>query len=117
MTYDLNFDVDAVLKTLGTVSDNYPEGSEEAAALRIAAVALLYIGDRQQLDDYREYFRRFSSPKPITIAHSFEKREDADAWLASGCAKEGELVRIAGQGFVVLNALKGLKFVPLSLPE
>lgn len=28
MTYDSNFDVDAVLKTLGTVSDNYPEGSE-----------------------------------------------------------------------------------------
>ena len=32
MSYNSNFDVDAVMKTLGTVSDKYPEGSPEDSA-------------------------------------------------------------------------------------
>jgi hypothetical protein len=80
-------------------------------------VALLYLRDSQNLEEYRAYFRSFLAPKPIVIAQTFATRAAADAWLASGNAKDGDLVKIAGQGFVVLNSLKGLKFVPLNLPE
>jgi hypothetical protein len=69
------------------------------------------------LDDYREYFRRFFTYKPVTIAQTFATREEADTWLASGKAKDGDLVKIADQGFIVIDALKGLKFVPTRLPE
>jgi hypothetical protein len=74
MTYHSNFDVDAVMKTLGTVGAKYPEGTPEDEALRIASVA-------------------------------------------SGNAKDGDLVKIADQGFVVYDMPKGLKFVPRPLPE
>jgi hypothetical protein len=117
MTYNSNFDVNAVMRTLGTVSDKYPEGSPEDEALRIAAVALLYVRDIQKLDEYRDYFRRFFTYKPITIAQSFATRDEADEWLASGQAKNGDLVRIADRGFVVYDLPKGLKFVPAPLPE
>lgn len=117
MTYDSSFDVDAVMKLVGTVGAKYPEGSPEDEALRIVSVALLYIRDHQKLDDYREYFRKFFTYKPVTLSQTFATREAADAWLASGNAREGELVKIGNEGFVVLNALKGWKFVPSRLPE
>ena len=117
MAYHPDFDVDAVMKLVGTVGSKYPEGSPEDEALRIVSVALLYIRDQQKLDDYREYFRRFFTYKPVTLSRTFATREEADAWLASGNARDGELVKIGGQGFVVLDALKGLKFVPSRLPE
>jgi hypothetical protein len=117
MTYNSNFDIDAVMKTVGTVGAKYPEGSPEDEALRIVSVALLYVRDSQKLDEYREYFRRFFTHKPVTIAQTFATREEGEKWLASGDAKDGDLVKIAGQGFIVIGALKGLKFVPTRLPE
>jgi hypothetical protein len=117
MTYHSDFDVDTVMKTLGTVGAKYPEGTPEDEALRIAAVALLYLRDLQKLDEYRDYFRRFFTYKPVTPARTFATREEADKWLASGNAKDGEFVKIAGQGFVVYEMPKGLKFVPRPLPE
>lgn len=121
MAYNSNFDVDSVLATLGTVNEKYPEGSPEDEALRIAAVALLYVRDIQKLDEYRDYFRRFYIPaiESVTVAHTFATRGDADAWLASGEAREEELVRIAGQGFRVIAAprSRGLMFLRTPLPE
>jgi hypothetical protein len=117
MTYDSNFDVNAVMKILGTVSGKFPEGSPEDEALRIAAVALLYVRDIQKLDEYRDYFRRFFTYKPIIVAQSFTTREEADEWLASGEAKNGDLVRIVDRGFIVYDLPQGLKFVPAPLPE
>jgi hypothetical protein len=117
MNYDSHFDVDAVMKTVGTVGARYAEGSPEDEALRIVSVALLYIRDIQKLEEYREYFRRFFTYKPVTLAQTFATREEGETWLASGAAKEGDLVKIADQGFVVIDALKGLKLVPTRLPE
>ncbi len=48
MTYNSNFDIDAVMRTVGTVGAKYPEGSPEDEALRILSVALLYVGDIQK---------------------------------------------------------------------
>jgi hypothetical protein len=117
MAYDSNFDVDAVMKTLGTVSDKYPEGSPEDEALRIAAVALLYVRDIQKLDEYRDYFRRFLTYKPISISQTFATREEAEQWLSNGQARDGEFVEVAGQGFVVYELPTGWRLVPVPLPK
>lgn len=121
MSYNSNFDVDSVLALLGTVNQKYPDGSPEDEALRIAAVALLYVRDIQKLDEYREYFRKFYIPaiESVIVSQTFSTRAEADAWLASGTAHEDELVRIAGQGFRVIPERKGtgLMFLRTPLPE
>ncbi|MFL5358477.1 hypothetical protein [Archangium sp.] len=121
MKYNPNFDVDSVLDLLRTVNEKYPEGSPEDEALRIAAVALFYVREKQRLEDYREFFRSFYTPAIdyIVVAQTFATREEADGWLASGKAQEGERVRIAGEGFRVIPERKGpgLRFLRSPLPE
>jgi hypothetical protein len=116
MTYNSNFDVDAVMKTVGTVAAKYPGGSPEDEALRIVSVALLYVRDIQKLEDYRDYFREFFTYKPLIAAHTFATREEADEWLASGKANHGELITIAGQGFTALQG-KRWSLVRTRLPD
>ena len=103
------------------MNEKYQEGSPEDEALRIAAVALFYVREIQKLDDYREFFRSFYTPAIdyIVVAQTFATREEADAWLTSGKASNGDLVRIAGQGFQVMPERKGtgLRFVRMPLPE
>jgi hypothetical protein len=117
MTYNFNFDVSAVMKTLGTVSEKYPEGSPEDEALRIAAVALLYVQKIDKLEDYRGYFRDFVTGTPLIVAQAFATREEAEAWLASGRVHHGDLITIAGQGFTVLHGSKGWRFLRTQLPD
>ncbi|WP_375768813.1 hypothetical protein NR798_45245 [Archangium gephyra] len=121
MKYNPDFDVDSVLDRLRTVNEKYPEGSPEDEALRVAAVALLYVRETQKLGDYREFFRAFYTPaiEYIVVAHTFATREEADAWLASGKTRDGELVRIAGEGFQVIpeRSGKGFRFLRTPLPE
>jgi hypothetical protein len=116
MTYNSSFDVNAVMKTLGTVSDKYPKGSPEDEALRIAAVALLYVRDIDKLEDYRGYFRDFVTGKPLIVSQAFATREEAEEWLASGKAKHGDLITIAGQGFTALHG-KGWSLARTRLPD
>jgi hypothetical protein len=121
MGYNSNFDIDSILQILGTVNEKYQDGAPEDEALRIAAVALLFVRDIHKLDEYREYFRRFYIPaiESVVVSQAFSTREEADAWLAGGKASESELVRIAGQGFRVITARKGkgLMFLRTPLPE
>ncbi|WP_233582548.1 hypothetical protein [Corallococcus sp. CA053C] len=116
-----NFDVDAVMAVLGTVGERFQEGTPEDEALRIAAVALLYIRDREQLEDYREYFRRFFVPatESVVAVRSFPTSEEADVWLAQGQGNEGDLVRIAGKGFRIIRERKGSgrMFLRTPLPD
>ncbi|WP_095988973.1 hypothetical protein [Cystobacter fuscus] len=106
---------------LRTINERYPEGSPEDEALRIAAVALVYVRETQKLDDYREFFRSFYTPAIdyVVISQTFSTREEADIWLAGGTARDGDLVRIAGQGFQVMPQRKGtgLRFIRMPLPE
>jgi len=117
MTYDSNFDVGSVMKMVGTVAAKYPEGSPEEEALRIVSVALLYVRDIQKLEDYRDYFREFVTGKPLIVSQAFATREEADEWLASGKATDGELITIAGQGFSVLQGAKGWRLLRMRLPD
>jgi hypothetical protein len=121
MLYNPQFDVDSVFDILRTINEKYSEGSSEDEALRIATVALFYVRETQKLDDYREFFRSLYTPAIdyIAVAQTFATREEADAWLGGGQAKEGDLVRIVGQGFQVMRVRKGtgLRFVRMPLPE
>ncbi|WNG18962.1 hypothetical protein [Cystobacter fuscus] len=121
MTYNHNFDTNSVFEILRTINEKYAEGSPEDEALRIAAVALFYVREIQKLDDYREFFRSFYTPAIdyIVVAQTFATRDEADIWLAGATARDGDLVRIAGQGFQVMPQWKGtgLRFVRMPLPE
>ena len=121
MKYNQNFNIDSVFEILRTVNEKYQEGSPEDEALRIAATALFYVREIQKLENYREFFRSFYTPATdyVVVSQSFETREDADAWLARGSAKDGDRVRIAGQGFRVIPERKGsgLRFLRSPLPE
>jgi hypothetical protein len=121
MNYNPDFDVDTVLEVLGTMSEKYPQGSQEDEALRVVAVALLYVRDIEKLQDYRRFFRDFYTPAidAVTVSRTFATRGEADEWIASGAASDGELVRIAGQGFRVIPVRKGTgwRFLRTPLPE
>ena len=121
MKYNPDFSVEAVLDVLRGVNEKYEEGSPEGEALRVAAVALIYLRESQRLNDYREFFRSFYTPaiEHVVVSQTFLNRADADAWLESGEARDGELVRIAGQGFQAVLGLEGVKptFLRTPLPE
>jgi hypothetical protein len=121
MKYNPDFDVDSVLGILRAVNEKYAEGSPEDEAMRIAAVALIYVRESQRLDDYREFFRKFYTPAIdyVVVAQTFATQEEADEWLAKGNPSDGELVRIAGKGFQVIPQRdgKGFRFLRTPLPE
>jgi hypothetical protein len=121
MKYNPNFDVDSILDILRTVNEKYQEGTPEDEALRVAAVALFYVREIQKLDDYRKFFRSFYTPAIdyIIVTQTFATRKEADEWLATDKASEGERVRIAGEGFRVIPERngKGLRFLRTPLPE
>jgi hypothetical protein len=121
MKYNPRFDVDSVLDVLRTVNEKYQDGSPEDEAIRVAAVALVYVREIQKLDDYREFFRSFYTPAIdyVVVSQTFATREDADQWLVSGAPRDGELVRIAGQGFQVIpqRSGQGFRFLRTPLPE
>ncbi|HZI12769.1 MAG TPA: hypothetical protein VE153_20475 [Myxococcus sp.] len=113
------FDVDVVLRILEAVNQKYLEGSPEDEALHVAAGALVYLRERQGLDDFRAYFRKYFTPasSALLVAQTFPTREAADAWLASGAATDGTLVSIAGQGFSVIKLPNRWEFLRTPLPE
>ncbi|WP_434384308.1 hypothetical protein [Melittangium boletus] len=121
MTYTKDFDADAILRTMEALSRHHARGTSEDEALRVCSAALLLIrDDPKKLAELREFFRKITTPatEGIQVAHTFASREEADAWLLSGTAKDGQLVRVAGQGFTVVDhGLKGLKLVRIPLPE
>ncbi len=121
MKYNPNFDADAILDVLRTVNEKYPEGSPEDEAIRIAAVALLYVRETQKLEEYREFFRKFYTPAIdyVVVSQTFATRGEADAWLVTGAPRDGDLVRIAGQGFQVIPQRngQGFRFLRTPLPE
>lgn len=121
MTYNKNFDADAILRTMEALSRLHAEGTSEDEALRVCAAALVFVrDDLKKLEEFREFFRKITTPaiQGVQIAHTFASRDEADAWLAGGTAKDGQLVRVADQGFTVVDlGPKGLKLVRIPLPE
>jgi len=119
MSYNPDFDVDAILRLVGAINEKYQDGSPEDEALHIVAGALVYLRDSQGLVGYRQYFRKYFAPatSAARVSHVFSTREEADAWLASGAATHGELVSVAGQGFCVIQWPDRWELLRTPLPE
>lgn len=119
--YNVNFDVDAVLRTVEGLSQQHLPGTPEEESLRVCAAALLFVRDEhRQLDAFREYFRKITTPalEGIKVDHTFDTREAAERWLQEGSARDGQRVRIAGQGFTVIAlGARGPRLVRMPLPE
>jgi|SRR6218665_281188 len=121
-TYTSRFDVESVLQSVESVSQQQARGTPEDAALRVCAAALLYIRDElQKLEDFREFYRKSSPPSGMSfrVEHTFDTREAADEWLATGAARDSQRVRIEGQGYMVvdLGPKKGMRLVRRRLPD
>jgi hypothetical protein len=113
-----DFEMEKVLRILDAASRNYPDGSQEESSIQLAAISLLYIRRIRKVDDFLKYYREFFDPAfQVAVAHVFSTQQEADEWLASGSASDGELVKIAGQGFQVVQLPKGLMFLRTPLPE
>ncbi|HYO52117.1 hypothetical protein [Archangium sp.] len=118
MTLIPDFDLDDALRTLDSASKKFQEGSEEERTIQLAAISLLYVLRIGKLKDFRKYYKDIHDPSyRVKISHAFATREEADEWLSSGYATDGELVSIAGQGFQVIQLPKGLRFLRAPLPE
>jgi hypothetical protein len=118
MTFIPDFDLDDALRTLDSASKKYQEGSKEEGTIQLAAISLLYVLHSGKLREFRKYYQNFFDPSyQVKVSHAFATREEADEWLSSGEATDGELVSIAGQGFQVIQLPKGLKFLRTPLPE
>lgn len=119
MKYDHNFDVDAALRIIESISHGFQEGSEEEASLRAAAAALVYVREVGKLDDYREFFRQITTPaiESVRAAYAFATREEAEEWLKGVSVPDGELVSIAGKGYQVVNFPQGARFLRNPLPQ
>jgi hypothetical protein len=113
-----DFDVDDILRTVDSVSQTFQAGSKEEGALQLVAISLMYVQRLGKLDDFREYYREFFDPSfKLKVSHEFGTQAEADMWLSEGRGTHGEFVRIAGQGFQVVQLPKGFKFLRTPLPE
>jgi hypothetical protein len=116
MAHIPDFDFDGMIDVLSPFIEGQAEGSKEREALTLAQIALFYIRDHK--DDFVKYYERFFTTSfTVEVAHEFATREEADAWLASGNAKDSERVKIAGKGFMVVQVSGKLYFMIAPLPE
>jgi hypothetical protein len=110
-----DFDTDAIISALNSISQKHPEGSPERDVIELAQIALLYPRHIRKEDDFRRFYRDFFDPSfKLKVSHEFATREEADKWMASGKAEDAERVRIAGKGFMVVR-LPG-RFTFMSAP-
>ncbi len=115
MPYISDFDTDAILSALNAISQKYPEGSPERDVIELAQIAMVYPRHIRKEDDFRRFYKEFFDPSfKLKVSHEFATREDADTWLASGKAEDGERIKIAGKGFMVVR-LPG-RFTFMSAP-
>jgi hypothetical protein len=121
MAYIPDFDLEDMLGILNSVIETQAEGSKERDAAELAQIALLYIFHTRKRDDFKQFYKSCfdtSTSFTVEVAHEFATREEADAWRASGAAKDGERVKIAGKGFMVVQSSSGkLYFMVAPLPE
>jgi hypothetical protein len=112
-----DFNVDEILGALKSISDKHPEGSRERDVIELAQIAMIFPRHIRKEDEFRSYYKEFFDPSfKIKISHEFSTRGDADEWLASGRARDAERVKIAGQGFMVVELSKSRRLVFMNAP-
>lgn len=118
MAYIPGFDIDDIVDILNSASEKHPAGSKERDAIELAQIALLYTRHIRKEDDFARYYKQHFDPSyTLKVSHEFTTREEADNWLASGKAEDGERVKISGKGFMVVRLPGRLSFMVAPLPE
>jgi hypothetical protein len=111
-------DLEGMLLVLNSFIETQAEDSKERESLELAQAALLYIRDNAKEDDFARYYKKFSDTSfAVDVSQDFPTREAADQWLASGKARDSERVKIAGKGFMVVEAQGRWLFMVAPLPE
>jgi hypothetical protein len=114
-----DFDMEEILLALNPFIRSHAEGSKERELFTLAGIALCYIRDRVKKEDFDEYRKRFVPgywPK-FDIVREFATRQEADQWRASGQAKHRDRVKIAGKGYIFIEADGKLYLTISPLPE
>ena len=119
MEYTPDFDLHEALLVLNPFIASQAEGSKERKAFELAQIALLYIYLTRKEKDFRGFYKSTFDPSlpKIEVAHEFATREEADQWRASGNAKDYDRVKIAGKGFIFIEADGKLYLTISPLPE
>jgi hypothetical protein len=119
MTYIPEFDLDAVISTLDSISQRLTLDTQERDAIELAQIALLYTRHIRRQKEFATYYKEFFDPSfKVKIAHEFATQAEADAWISSGSATEAARVKIAGKGFQVAQLPTGrLMFIHAPFPQ
>jgi hypothetical protein len=122
MSFILDFDYGETRDALISLGKQFPEGSKEERAIRLAGHLLLYVScDRRRLRAFRAWHEEGSLPyssAQFDASHEFATQEEANAWRASGKATDGERVLIAGKGYEMVDVPPyGLRFMRVLTPE
>ena len=112
----------ATLAALDAARKQFPEDSAEARAIGFAFGLVIFINNkRTTLREFLEWQSMAHLPAsklPFKAHATFATQEEADAWRASGKARDGDRVIIAGQGYEVVDVPRlGLRFAARPLPE
>ena len=117
MPYIADFDVDEIVSALRTIFDKHPEGSRERDVIELAQIAMLFPRHIRKDDEFLSYYKEFFDPSfELKVSHEFATRSQADEWLASGKAQDAERVKIAGQGFMVVELSRSKRLVFMNAP-
>jgi hypothetical protein len=117
MPYIADFNVDEILGALKSISDKHPEGSRERDVIELAQIAMIFPRHIRKEDAFRDYYKEFFDPSfEVSVSHEFSTRDEANEWLVSGKARDAERVKIAGQGFMVVELSKSKRLVFMTAP-
>jgi hypothetical protein len=122
MTDKKDYDLGATLTALDAARKHFPEDSPEAQAIRFAFGMVIFINHKRTvLREFLEWNAMAHLPAsklPFNPHATFATQEEADAWRASGKARDGDRIIIAGKGHEVVDMPPyGLKFAWAPLPE
>lgn len=117
-----DFDYSATLDALTAAHKLFPQESAEAKAIELSVSLIVFTARRRPiLKEFLAWLETASLPAsqvPFNALHEFSTQEEADAWRASGRAKDGDRIIIAGKGYEVVDVPPdGLKFARVPLPE
>jgi hypothetical protein len=122
MTSTKDYDFAATLAALDAARKQFPEDSAEARAIGFAFGLVIFINNkRTTLREFLEWNAMAHLPAsklPFNAHATFATQEEADAWRASGKARDGDRVIIGDQGYEVVDVPRiGLCFAARPLPE
>jgi hypothetical protein len=122
MTATSDYDFGATLTALEAARKQFPEDSAEARAIKLAFGLVIFINNKRTvLREFLEWNAMAHLPAsklPFKAHATFATQEEADAWRASGKARDGDRIIIGGKGYEMVDVPPyGLRFAWAPLPE